>query len=132
MHTAAGEVEKGKLTIVTGGPKTGKTKRVIEAAKKLAEEGWSVYYVTCDTHPAVVAKKIGDDPKYEGITLIMGSTKPGFISEVIKRCEEQKPDVLVIEGYPLGPNELRLLHAAGRSLNMAILPTQQPAQTHLR
>lgn len=136
MQTSAGEVEKGKLTIVSGGPTTGKTRKMLEAAKELAVDGWTVHYYCCDDHPVTISKRLSDDPKYDKITFAHGNKRPGFISEVIAKWEqeepENRPDALVIEGYPIGPNELRLLQAAGKNLNIAILPSQQPQSRTLR
>ncbi len=113
---------------------SGRTKKTLEAVKALAADGWKVRYVVCDQHPSNVSKKLGNDFKFEdNIEFVLGKQEPGYISEVIEACEKGKaPDVLVIEGYPLGPSQLRLLHEAGNRLKMAVLPTQQPATTHLR
>jgi KaiC/GvpD/RAD55 family RecA-like ATPase len=124
VETAVGEVERGKLTVVQGSGKTGKTKRLLEATKQLATEGWRVRYVTCDEHPVTVSKRVEDNPKYDTIEFVQGSMKRGFIIEAINECKRNPPDALVIQGYPTSVNDLRLLQVAAKELMMAVLPTQ--------
>lgn len=93
-----GGIVKGSLTLVGGEPGIGKSTLMIQLAKKIAESGRKVMYVTGEeslSQAALRAKRV--DAEHDGVLLYQ---ETGF-SRILQQIENHKPDFMILDSIQI-------------------------------
>lgn len=109
------EIEKGKLMFV-GSDSHESGSALLQEAKAYADKGWTVLYISPGTSEEAREAETAID------ALTVKNVKPvqGKVRRIIQLCEQEKPDVLLVDDLQLGATELHQLSEAAKELNLLI------------